>query len=198
VTRRQPRLGIEALECRREGGIALLGRVEEPVVGGLLLDDLPDALDRVELRRVGRQPKELDAMAVLAEPGLAVVVESRGAGPGAVPVTSPSTPSVSYHCSQRLIELRSTPNSAAMSTTRRPSMYPSTARPRRHRPRSCAFSAARMNRRSFLRPVGLFPRSLIASPVFARAMTTLRGDRRMLIFTGSGVNFLMQGPGDPV
>ena len=40
-----------------------------------LLRLLPDALDRVELGRVGRQAEELDAMAIGREPRFAVGVE---------------------------------------------------------------------------------------------------------------------------
>jgi hypothetical protein len=55
-----------------------------------------------------------------------------------------------------------------------------------------------MNRRSFLRADGLLPVELIASPFLERAMTTLVGDRRILIPSGSQVNKLMQDLGDPV
>lgn len=95
-----------------------------------------------------------------------------GAGPGGLPVTSPSPPIASYQMSHRWIALRSTPNSTAISTTRRPWIYPSTARPRHQRSRSFVLSAARMNRRSFLRADDDLPHALIASPVLERATIT--------------------------
>jgi hypothetical protein len=55
-----------------------------------------------------------------------------------------------------------------------------------------------MNRRSFFRADGLRPAWLTACPFFERAMTTLAGDRRILIPAGSRVNKLMTDLGDPV
>ena len=113
---------------------------------------------------------------------------SLGAGPGGVPVTSPSTPSASYHWSHRLTEPRVTSSSAATSTTRRPSIYPSTARARRQTSRSLSLRASSRNRRNVFRAAAERPSGLIASPFLARAMTTsVMGDRDTVILSRSEV-----------
>jgi len=66
---------LERPEGVHEGGVTLLGRFVEAVVGGSLLGHLPDAFDWVQLRRVRRQPKQLDTMAVTREPQLPFLVE---------------------------------------------------------------------------------------------------------------------------
>lgn len=44
-------------------------------MGCSFLGQLPDAFDRVELRRVGRQPEQLDAVAVLLQPQFSLFLE---------------------------------------------------------------------------------------------------------------------------
>lgn len=61
-------VGVEGVELVSEGCVALVDSSVEPVVGGRLLGDLPDALDRVQLGGVRRKTVKLDAMTVLAEP----------------------------------------------------------------------------------------------------------------------------------
>lgn len=66
----------EGLEGRRKRGVALLDGREETVVGRRALRGFPHAFDAVELRRVWRQAMELYPMAVLAEPPLALIIET--------------------------------------------------------------------------------------------------------------------------
>lgn len=58
-----------------ERAVAFLGGSVEPIVGGHFASDLPDRLHRIEFGRVGRQAMQFDAMSVLAEPFLPVLVE---------------------------------------------------------------------------------------------------------------------------
>lgn len=95
------------------------------------------------------------------------------------------------------MEPRVTSSSVAISTTRRFSMYPSTALPRRQQSRSPDFSARSMNARSSRSAEGLRPRLRIASPVFARPMATLPGDHRMMILRQGPVNRKDPGQRDP-
>ena len=120
---------------------------------------------------------------------------SRGTGPGGFPVSRPGVPSVSYQPSHRFTEPRVTPSSAARSTTRRPSRYPTTARARRHTSKSCSLRAVRSRRRTCFRPEGDRPRGPIASPVLARAMTTSgMGDRDTVILSRSEVKRDVSSP----
>ena len=127
-------------------------------------------------------------------------VLSLGVGPGGIPVTSPSTPSASYHCSHRLTDPRVTSSSAARSTTRRPSRYPSTPRARRQTSRSLSLRASSRNRRNVFRAAAERPAGLIASPFLHRPMTTSRvGDRDTVILLRSQVNPEVDlAPRDPV
>src|SRR5882672_10083068 len=63
-------VGLEGFEGGDEGSVAFIDGAVEAVVGGFLLGHLPDALDSVQLGRVGRQSEQLDAMAVFGEPRL--------------------------------------------------------------------------------------------------------------------------------
>lgn len=58
-----------------ERHVPLEGVPEEAVVRGPLLGLLPGAFDRIEVGRVRRKPKELDAMTVVAQPLLALWFE---------------------------------------------------------------------------------------------------------------------------
>jgi hypothetical protein len=75
VIRDEARPRPEGGERGAERCIALHGRLVEAIVRGSLLGHLPDAFDRVELRRVGRQAEQLDAVAMAREPELAGLVE---------------------------------------------------------------------------------------------------------------------------
>jgi hypothetical protein len=75
VVRDQAGTRLERAEGRAKRGVALIGRLVEAVVRGPLLGHLPDAFDRIELGRVRRQAKQLDAVAVAREPELAGRVE---------------------------------------------------------------------------------------------------------------------------
>src|SRR5690606_19324783 len=75
VARDQRRLSVEAIEGRDQRRVALIGGVEKPIVGGLFLGCLPHTLNRVELGRIGRKAEELDAVAIRAEPLLAIGIE---------------------------------------------------------------------------------------------------------------------------
>src|SRR5271170_4619822 len=68
-------VGLERLEGVDEGGVALADGAVEAIVGRLLLGDLPDALDAIELGRVGRESEQLDAMAMPLEPLHAFVLK---------------------------------------------------------------------------------------------------------------------------
>lgn len=65
----------ERAEGRAEGPVSFPDGPVEPVVGGHLARDLPDGLHRVQLRRVGRQAMQFDAVRVLAEPTLPLLVQ---------------------------------------------------------------------------------------------------------------------------
>lgn len=68
-------LVLKDLEGCAKGCITLFDGLVKAIVGGSLLGQLPDAFDRVELRRVGRQPEQLDAMVVLFQPQLPLFLE---------------------------------------------------------------------------------------------------------------------------
>ena len=68
-------VNLEGSEGPDERCVALIGGAEEPVVRGPLLGLLPGAFRRVIVGRVGRQPEQLDAMAVATKPRFAVVLE---------------------------------------------------------------------------------------------------------------------------
>lgn len=62
------RLALEISEGAAERQVALVSGDEEGVVRGHLPGGLPDALHGHELGGVGRQPVELDAVAVFVKP----------------------------------------------------------------------------------------------------------------------------------
>ena len=144
--------------------------------------------------------------AAVAPASISVVSSSRwavlslGVGPGGIPVTNPSTPSASYHCSHRLTDPRVTSSSAARATTRRPSRYPSTPRARRQTSRSLWLRASSRNRRNVFCAAAERPAELIASPFLQRPMTTSRvSDRDTVILLRSQVNQRVdRAPRDPV
>ena len=55
MVRDEAGLRLERPEGRAQRCVAVFDGFVEAIVGGSLLGDLPYALDRVELRRVGRQ-----------------------------------------------------------------------------------------------------------------------------------------------
>ena len=66
---------LEQSERLGQLGIALVRGDEERIVRRELARRLPHAFHRHELRRVGRQAMELDAMAICAKPALAIFLE---------------------------------------------------------------------------------------------------------------------------
>jgi hypothetical protein len=63
---------LEPLKRLAQGDVALVGGEEEGVVRRMAPGRLPDAFHGHELGRIGRQPVQLDPMAVLVEPTLTV------------------------------------------------------------------------------------------------------------------------------
>ncbi len=57
MIRNEVRFRLERGERRAEGGVALLGGFVEAIVSGSLFGHLPNAFDRVEFRRIRRQPE---------------------------------------------------------------------------------------------------------------------------------------------
>ena len=68
-------LSVEALEGRYQRGVAFFDGVEEEIVGGLLFDYFPDTLDGIEFGRVRWETRQLDTIAIRAEPRFSVRVE---------------------------------------------------------------------------------------------------------------------------
>jgi len=66
----------EALKCCGECSISILDGGEEAVVGRRSLGGLPYAFDPIELRRVRREPPELDSATIFREPPFRLVAES--------------------------------------------------------------------------------------------------------------------------
>ncbi len=75
VTSEERGLGLEALECAHESGVAVPRSGVEGIVGGQPARGLPAAFDSVELRGVRRQSVQFDALFVRREPRLALVVK---------------------------------------------------------------------------------------------------------------------------
>jgi len=75
VIRDQLRFRLERREGRAKGCVALFNRLVEAIVGGSFLGHFPDTFDRIELRRVGRQPEQLDAVPVRLQPQLSFFLE---------------------------------------------------------------------------------------------------------------------------
>jgi len=65
----QAGLALELLEAGAKGSITLGRRLEVPVVRRRAPGCLAHALDRAQLRRVGRQPMQLDSVCVIRQPG---------------------------------------------------------------------------------------------------------------------------------
>ena len=59
---------FERLEGGDQGLVAFVDGAVKAVVPGGFLGDLPDAFDAVQLRRVGRQTEQLDAVTMGGEP----------------------------------------------------------------------------------------------------------------------------------
>jgi hypothetical protein len=75
MRREELRPPLKGPEGAHQRPIAFVDGRVEAIVGRHLPGGLPDALGRVELRRVGGQPVQLDLVGVLPEPNLPGIVE---------------------------------------------------------------------------------------------------------------------------